>query len=75
MAHDLAKAVKQFWHSAETLLNGNDSSSCQKHGNYDLVGSMRIDRNEASKDKNGEPNMVLVIYLDLSSNSLSFWSI
>lgn len=30
MAHTLANAVKQFWHSAESLLNGDDSSDCQK---------------------------------------------
>ncbi|RXH98067.1 hypothetical protein DVH24_010392 [Malus domestica] len=57
VAHDLAKAVNQFWVSAETLLKGDDSSSCQRDCNYDLVGSMRIDRNKTSQDKNGEPNM------------------
>lgn len=75
MAHDLAKAVNQFWVSAETLLKGDDSSSCQKDCNYNLVQTMRIERNETSKDKNGEPNMVLVIFLDLSFNGFYFWSI
>lgn len=75
VAHDLARAVKQFWHSAETVLNGEDSSSCKKNCNSDLVGSMSIDSNETSKAKDGESNMVLVIYLDLFFNGLYFWSI
>ncbi|KAM1234258.1 hypothetical protein ACFX13_003938 [Malus domestica] len=64
VAHDLAKAVNQFWVSAETLLKGDDSSSCQKDCNYNLVESMRIERNETSKDKNGEPNMEPIKYLE-----------
>lgn len=28
VAHTLANAVNQFWHSAETLLNSDDSSDC-----------------------------------------------
>ncbi|XP_016650804.1 PREDICTED: chromatin modification-related protein EAF1 B-like isoform X1 [Prunus mume] len=64
VAHDLARAVKQFWHSAETLLNGDDSSSCKKNCNSDLVGSMSIDSNEASKAKDGESNMEPNKYLE-----------
>jgi hypothetical protein len=63
VARSLAKAVMQFWCSAEVLLNRDDPSVGQKNCNYSLVGSRTVDGNEVSKDKIGESDMVLVIYL------------
>ncbi|KAF3435970.1 hypothetical protein FNV43_RR23062 [Rhamnella rubrinervis] len=57
VAHVLSKAVLQFWHSAEVNLNGDDPSVCPEKCEYSLVGSVGVDRNEVSKDKNQESNM------------------
>lgn len=61
----LSKAVMQFWHSAEVNLNGDDPSVCPEKCKDSLVGSVGVDRNEVSKDKNQESNMVLVFCFDL----------
>ncbi|CBI37340.3 unnamed protein product, partial [Vitis vinifera] len=57
VAHALAKAVMQFWHSAEVLLHGDDLGVGPKNCKYELVGSRRIDGNEVPVDKIGEANM------------------
>jgi hypothetical protein len=45
------------------LLNRDDPSVGLKNCKYSLVESRSADGNEASKDKIGESDMVLVIYL------------
>ncbi|XP_015892402.3 chromatin modification-related protein EAF1 B isoform X2 [Ziziphus jujuba] len=57
VAHALSKAVLQFWHSAEVILNGDDSSVCPEKSEYSMVGSVGVDRSEVSKDKSQESNM------------------
>ncbi|XP_059431988.1 chromatin modification-related protein EAF1 B-like isoform X2 [Corylus avellana] len=57
VAHTLAKAVTQFWSSAEVLLNRDDPNVSQKNCKYSLVGSRSADGNEVSKDKIGESDM------------------
>ncbi|KAG6722046.1 hypothetical protein I3842_03G142200 [Carya illinoinensis] len=50
VAHTLAKAVMQFWHSAEVVSN-SDESVGQNSSKCSLVGSRRVDGNEVFKDK------------------------
>ena len=45
------------------LLNRDDPSVGLKNSKYSLVGSRSADGNEVSKEKIGESDMVLVIYL------------
>lgn len=61
----LSKAVMQFWHSAEVNLNGDDPSVCPEKSVYSVIGLVGVDRNDVSKDKNQESNMVLVFCFDL----------
>ncbi|KAK2649152.1 hypothetical protein Ddye_016641 [Dipteronia dyeriana] len=53
VALTLAKAVMQFWHSAEMLLNSDDPKHCR----HDLDGSSKVDGKEISEDKVGELDM------------------
>lgn len=57
VARTFAKAVMQFWCSAEVLLDRDDPSVGQKNCKYSLVGSRSDDGNEVSKDKIGESDM------------------
>lgn len=56
VAHTLAKAVMQFWHSVEALLNNSDQSVGLKNCKHD---SGRFEGNESSEDKFGELDKVL----------------
>ena len=60
VAYTLAKAVMQFWNSAEVLLNSEDQSSSMKNCNH---VSRRLDCNEFSKDNFGELDKVLLTLL------------
>lgn len=60
VAYTLAKAVMQFWNSAEVLLNSEDQSSSMKDCNHD---SRRLDCSEFLKDKFGEHDKVLLTLL------------
>ncbi|XP_057965746.1 chromatin modification-related protein EAF1 A-like isoform X2 [Malania oleifera] len=59
VAYTLAKAVMQFWHSAELLLNSDDPSDSPEDGKFDVVGFGTLDGNEVAKDGVGVPNKVL----------------
>ncbi|KAL5562108.1 hypothetical protein UlMin_031855 [Ulmus minor] len=56
VAHAMAKAVMQFWRSAEMILNDDDHSVCPENTKYE-VGSMVVDGIEVSKEKSEESNM------------------
>lgn len=62
VALNLAKAVMQFWHSAEVLLNNDNPTVGPKTSRRDLVGSTSDDVIEASEDKVGNFDMLLVMY-------------
>lgn len=64
LSHTMAKAVMQFWHSVELLLD-NDVPDHNCIGGS--VESGKVDSNEASKDKRRNSNTVLVIFFDLLS--------
>ncbi|XP_050206923.1 chromatin modification-related protein EAF1 B-like isoform X2 [Mercurialis annua] len=51
VAYSLSKAVMQFWHSAEVLVNGDDQFAGLKNSKHD---SRIFDGKELSKDKLGE---------------------
>ncbi|XP_044494241.1 chromatin modification-related protein EAF1 B-like isoform X2 [Mangifera indica] len=53
VALTIAKAVMQFWHSAEVLLNSDDPSVQKKSWH----GSTKVDENKFSEDKIGELDM------------------
>ncbi|XP_043703526.1 chromatin modification-related protein EAF1 B-like isoform X3 [Telopea speciosissima] len=57
VAHILAKAVMQFWNSAETFLSSNDPTVGLNEWKSDLVGSADVNAGEAIEDRIGEPNM------------------
>ncbi|KAF8402099.1 hypothetical protein HHK36_013051 [Tetracentron sinense] len=57
VAHTLAKAIMQFWRSAEALINSDDPSVGLKHCESGLIGSRMINGSEAVEDRIGEPNM------------------
>ncbi|KAK9282032.1 hypothetical protein L1049_004944 [Liquidambar formosana] len=65
VAYTLAKAVMQFWHSAEVLLNNNDQSVGLQNCKYDLIGSGRVDGIEAAKEGVEEPNREMSKELEL----------
>lgn len=56
VALTLAKAVMQFWHSAEMLLDNDDLSVGSKGSRQDLVRSTYA--NEASENKVGALDML-----------------
>ncbi|GAV70699.1 HSA domain-containing protein/Myb_DNA-bind_6 domain-containing protein [Cephalotus follicularis] len=58
VAYTLAKAVMQFWHSAEMLLNSDDSIVGVKNCRHDLVESRRVDGNELLEGKIDARNKV-----------------
>ncbi|KAI3960659.1 hypothetical protein MKX01_003833 [Papaver californicum] len=57
VAHTLAKAINQFWHTAEVLATTDDQSSGLKDSNLVLVGSAMVNVGEAVDNKTGEANM------------------
>ncbi|KAI3912563.1 hypothetical protein MKW92_019843 [Papaver armeniacum] len=57
VAHTLANAIKQFWHTAEVLATSDDQSSGLKDSNLALVGSAMVNVGEAVGNKTGEANM------------------
>lgn len=57
VALNLAKAVMQFWHSAEVLLNNDNPTVGPKASRQDLVGSTNDDVIEVSEDKETSKNM------------------
>ncbi|OVA15959.1 SANT/Myb domain [Macleaya cordata] len=57
IAHTLAKAIMQFWHSAEVLVSSDDPSIGLQDCNLALVGSKKVNGGEAVENKTGEPNM------------------
>ncbi|XP_043719405.1 chromatin modification-related protein EAF1 B-like isoform X2 [Telopea speciosissima] len=57
LAHIVAKAVMQFWHSAKTFLNNNDPTVMLKEWKAALVGSKKFNAGEAIGDRVGEHNM------------------
>ncbi|KAJ4969404.1 hypothetical protein NE237_016105 [Protea cynaroides] len=57
VAHILAKAVMQFWCSAETFVSSNDPTVGLKEWKAGLVGSTKVNVGEAIEDYNGELNM------------------
>ncbi|XP_042489948.1 chromatin modification-related protein EAF1 B-like, partial [Macadamia integrifolia] len=57
VAHILAKAVMQFWRSAETFLSSNDSAVGLKEWKSALVGSANVNAGVAIEDRIGELNM------------------
>lgn len=59
VAHTLANAIKQFWHTAEVLATSDDQSSGHKDSNLAVVGSAMVNVGEAAGNKTGEANMVL----------------
>lgn len=65
VAHELSKAVIEFWHSAEVNLRGDDPSVCPEKCEDSVVGAVGDDRHEVSMDKSPEANMVLVFYFDI----------
>ncbi|XP_019450094.1 PREDICTED: chromatin modification-related protein EAF1 B-like isoform X1 [Lupinus angustifolius] len=56
LSHNMAKAVMQFWHSVELLLDNNDHD-CSCIGGS--VKSEKDDSNEASEEKRKNSDMVL----------------
>ncbi|KAF8394105.1 hypothetical protein HHK36_020310 [Tetracentron sinense] len=62
VAHTLAKAIMQFWHSTEVLLNSDDPSVGLKNCESDLLGSRITDGSEAVENRIAEPNKVIIIY-------------
>ena len=61
LSHNMAKAVMQFWQSAELHLD-NDGPEHNCIGGS--VESGKVDSSEASVDKRRNSDMVLVIYYD-----------
>ncbi|KAK4804301.1 hypothetical protein SAY86_004118 [Trapa natans] len=58
-AHNLAKAVMQFWHSAEVLLNVDNPFLCSEAKRAEFVGSQKKNCeafNSITEDTNTEPN-------------------
>ncbi|KAL2319251.1 hypothetical protein Fmac_028220 [Flemingia macrophylla] len=55
LSHRIAKAVMQFWHSAELLLDNNLGIDCI----VDCVESGKVDANEALRDQRRNFNMML----------------
>ncbi|XP_042975984.1 chromatin modification-related protein EAF1 B-like isoform X1 [Carya illinoinensis] len=51
VAHTLAKAVMQFWCSAEVISNSDNPGVGQKNCKYSSFGSRKVDGDEVSKDK------------------------
>jgi hypothetical protein len=62
LCHSMAKAVMQFWHSVELLLDKDDPDHNCIGG---AVESEKVDSNEVSRDKQKSSEMVLVIFFDL----------
>ncbi|XP_038714096.1 chromatin modification-related protein EAF1 B-like isoform X2 [Tripterygium wilfordii] len=50
VAHTIAKAVLQFWHSAEALLKSDGPNHCK----HDMAVSRKVDEDETSTYKSGE---------------------
>lgn len=67
VAHNLAKSVMQFWHSAEVGLNGENPNHGSEDGRSKSSGS-QMDNCEVSED----PNMVIMIYINLVFSSYCF---
>lgn len=72
LAHNLAKAVMQFWHSAEVTLNSGDLTVSPENCKSGLVGKAS---EEVSKDKNDESNMLLVFFWTCFNGCLLLQSI
>lgn len=62
LSHTMAKAVMQFWHSVELLLDKDvpDHNCIGVSVEHD-----KVDSNEASRDKRKNSEKVLVIFFDL----------
>ncbi|KAJ1409572.1 Helicase/SANT-associated domain [Sesbania bispinosa] len=59
LSHKIAKAVMQFWHSAELLLdNDGPDNNCS----VGCVESGKVDTHEASRNQRRNSNMVVVIF-------------
>jgi len=58
LSHKIAKAVLQFWHSAELLLDNDLDINCI----VGCVESGNVDANEATRDQRRNYNTLLVIF-------------
>jgi len=58
LSHKIAKAVMQFWHSAELLLDNDLDINCI----LGCVKSGNVDANEAMRDQRRNYNVLLVIF-------------
>lgn len=58
MSHRIAKAVMQFWHSAELLLDDDLGVTC-------IVDCVESGKDEALRDQRRNFNMILVIFFIL----------
>ncbi|XP_031405260.1 chromatin modification-related protein EAF1 B-like [Punica granatum] len=57
VAHNLAKAVMQFWHSAEMLINGENSNPGLETRRSESEGAQMTNGDEVSDGKTEDPDM------------------
>lgn len=55
----MAKAVTEFWHSAEVLLSKDGQCARLEKNKDDLEGSRAVDGNEVAEANTGVANLVL----------------